>query len=85
MSKPIKLSDCHPGLILYPDAGFTCMGGNHPKEVKVGSSGNLFIECSSGEHNLDGQLSESDWDTLVGLSLEPWSEIEFGAKQDSED
>lgn len=79
--KNAKASEVVAGTILYPDGDFTCMRANEPHEVRVGSSGNLYVECDAGEHSLEGQLSDNTWDEYMGLSLTPWTQVPNGMSQ----
>lgn len=60
-----KLSELTVGDEVVTDGNFTCVDNSVPHVVMVGAGG-LCIQCSDGNHYLDGQLGE-DGDHLVGL------------------
>jgi hypothetical protein len=63
-----KLSELKPGDKLVTDGGFTCMLDDAVKEVRQRENGDLYIECDlEGGHTLEGQVSEVNHDSLVGL------------------
>lgn len=82
MSKSALETEVHEGSLLFPDAGFTCMGANEPKVVRANGE-KLFVECSRGKHYLDGQYeaSKEGW-VLSGLSFSRWEQVKDGEKQD---
>lgn len=47
--------------IVQVDAGFTCIPKNATRTVRQDNHG-LFIDCSDGNHYLDGQLDFEDND-----------------------
>lgn len=69
--QPAKLSQVKAGTKLVADDGFTCMGLGMVRTVQDDGRGELFVQCRSGRHSLDGQLSDEDGDTLVGLRFAP--------------
>ena len=63
-----KLSELEPRDKIIADGGFDCIAENAVLEVKVNTSGELYVDCKShGGHALDGQLSEDNNDSLVGF------------------
>lgn len=66
-----KLSELVPGRKLIADGGFTCIKDGAVLEVMRDQSGELYVPCSEGHHNLEGQFSEIDHNHLVGFWLEP--------------
>lgn len=60
-----RLSQLKPGDKVRTDGGFTCGMNNKTLEVKQDGSGNLYVDCDEGQHNLDGQAD--DGDHLVGM------------------
>lgn len=59
---------CGPVTNSFTDGGFDCMAANAELEVKRRGDGELYVDCASdGGHCLDGQLSDEDQDSLVGL------------------
>lgn len=61
----MKLYDVKVGAVLVADGGFDCMNAG-PKEVRSDNLG-VYIECRDGRHYLDGQVSFTDLNELVGL------------------
>lgn len=62
----MKLSEVKKGDVLVADGGFPCMEAG-PHEIHEDENG-VYINCRSGHHYLDGQVSYEDHETLVGLS-----------------
>jgi len=63
-----KVSEVEEGTVLVADGGFTCLKDGDEREAKKGLGGDLYIDCSAGEHYLVGQLDEGG-NEYVGLSL----------------
>jgi hypothetical protein len=61
----LKLSDVAEFDILQVDAGFTCIPAGSLRTALRDSTGELFIHCENGKHNLEGQCDHDD--RLVGL------------------
>lgn len=56
----------HPGDDLLADGCFTCIEAGTAVRVHRDERGELYVGCASGQHGLDGQLSE-DGDDYVGF------------------
>lgn len=78
-----KLSELKPGDKLIADGGFTCMRDGAIKVVLAEPNGELYVFCDGpdGEggleegkchHNLKGQISQENHDSLVGLWRESY-------------
>lgn len=63
----VKLSELRPNDLLRADGGFTCIPAGAILVVKH-QNGALGVPCNCGFHNLEGQVSYDDWDTLVGFT-----------------
>lgn len=67
MTNAIKLDDVKPGDKLVCDAAFTCADPGFAYAVRRDEkTGELFINCRSGRHYLDGQ--KQDDGTLAGMA-----------------
>lgn len=59
--------DLKPNQEVYVDAGFTCMSeGIHT--IKQNEKGEFYLQCSDGEHLLDGQKNHIG--VLIGIYKE---------------
>lgn len=62
------VSETNEGDKVLVDDGFTCMEPWSKRTVKRFVNGDLYVECSHGEHNLDGQ-----YETMCdGVEVEPY-------------
>ncbi len=52
----LRNTEAREGVSVIADGGFTCMNEGDVKTIKKGSDDYLYIECSDGRHDLDGQL-----------------------------
>ena len=62
----VKTNDVEVGTKLKADGGFTCLKQGDVREVREDDTGSKFIECSDGEHHLDGQLNGEEY---IGLTV----------------
>lgn len=63
--KYAKLSACRPGASLIVDDGFDCMKAWSHRTIKRRADGELYVDCKSGGHALDGQADNGEH--LVGM------------------
>jgi hypothetical protein len=59
----VKLGDT----LKVVDSGFDCMKQDEVKVVMQNEKGELYVECSEGEHYIDGQKDTHG--NLIGLEL----------------
>lgn len=50
------VSQVKAGDVLEADDGFTCLDEGDRLTVEKDDDGSLFVRCSEGHHNLDGQI-----------------------------
>lgn len=63
----MKLSELGAGDLVIADDSFTCLKtGSYL--VEADDEGRLFIPCDHGKHYLDGQVSFTNPDDLIGLA-----------------
>ena len=66
--KYAKLSELKPGMFVQVDCDFDCIEAWATREVKCSPDFELYIDCESGQHLLEGQLDfEGDNDSLIGI------------------
>ena len=64
-----RLRDLKAGDTLYVTGEFDCMRQGEPRRVRETYPNCLCVDCSHGEHFLDGQVRSAHDDELVGLAL----------------
>lgn len=70
MSKPFaKIKEIKAGDYVRTDGGFTCIGSNQIREVKVDEAGFLYFDCNEGQHGLAWQIGyqKNTTNRYVGL------------------
>lgn len=71
MSKPAFLDALAPGDVIIADAGFTCMAPGPKLVLRSVRTGELYVLCKEGRHDLEGQMDARGY--LVGFTLLPES------------
>jgi hypothetical protein len=67
MEVAMRLDQLSAGDMVLADNGFTCLEtGSYV--VQADEDGRLYIPCSHGKHYIDGQVSFSDENEIIGLT-----------------